>query len=284
MSSIIKFNILSRFTSAVQVTAEIECEEDASYGIKLGLAVRWAVKAGANLYGADLTRANLYGADLTRANLYGANLTRANLYGANLYGADLTRANLYGADLTRANLYGADLTRANLYGADLTRANLYGADLTRANLYGANLTRANLYGANLYGADLTRANLYGANLTRANLYGAKNLELAIAQTRILPEGTLIGWKKLRHNVIAKLEIPAEAKRSHAFGRKCRAEWVTCLEIIGAKNGVGVSMHDGTTEYRAGETIKPDKFDLNWQEECASGIHFFITREEAEAYD
>jgi hypothetical protein len=37
-------------------------------------ALEKAVKAGANLYGADLTRANLYGADLTRANNFDLDL------------------------------------------------------------------------------------------------------------------------------------------------------------------------------------------------------------------
>ena len=75
----IKFDVLNRFTGAVQFTAEIECDEGASVSVKLGLAVRWAVKARANLAGAYLA-----GADLARADLAGANLARANLAGAYL--------------------------------------------------------------------------------------------------------------------------------------------------------------------------------------------------------
>ncbi len=105
--------------------------------------------------------------------------------------------------------------------------------------------------------------------------------MVIAQTRILPAGSLIGWKKCRDDVIVKLRIPEEARRSHAFGRKCRAEFADVLEIIGAEQAV--SSHDGVTVYRAGERVTPDSFDENWQEECASGIHFFITKEEAENY-
>ena len=57
-----KFEIKNRWTGAVQVTAEIECEEGAEHSIKLGLAVKWAYKEGANLDGANLYGANLYGA------------------------------------------------------------------------------------------------------------------------------------------------------------------------------------------------------------------------------
>jgi len=48
----------------------------------LGLAVIWAVKNGANLYGTNLSGANLSGANLSGANLYGTNLSGANLSGA----------------------------------------------------------------------------------------------------------------------------------------------------------------------------------------------------------
>jgi len=146
---------------------------------------------------------------------------------------------------------------------------------------GAYLVGADLAGADLAGANLARADLAGADLAGANLAMAIDAELVIARTRILPEGALVGWKKLDRGVIAKLEIPAAAKRSHAFGRKCRAEYAVCLEVIGAE--FGVSMHDNATIYRAGETIKPHQFDDNWQNECAGGIHFYITREEAEAH-
>jgi len=185
-------------------------------------------------------------------------------------------ADLSGADLSDANLSDANLSRANLYGANLSDADLSGANLSDANLSGANLSRVNLYGANLYGADLSRANLSGANLS-----GAIRAELAIAITRILPEGDIIGYKKCKNDVIVKLKIPAEAKRSHAFGRKCRAEFAEVLEIFGSD--LGCSQHDGTTRYEVGKRVTCDKWSDDWQTECAGGIHFFITRLEAENY-
>ena len=205
---------------------------------------------------------------------------RANLYGADLYGADLYGANLSCADLSRA-----DLSRANLYGADL-----YGADLSRANLRGADLSRADLSRADLYGA-----NLYGADLSRANLRGAKNAELAQAKTVICPEGAIIGWKKAELDNdgcpltgIAKLLIPGDAKRSNASGRKCRASKAVVLaleEVDGTPfQGRAMSQRCRSCIYEVGKTVYPEEpyEDDRW-EECASGIHFFITREEAVAY-
>ncbi len=171
--------------------------------------------------------------------------------------------------------------RANLRGA-----NLYGANLRGANLRGANLTGANLYGANLTGANLRGANLYGANLTGANLRGAQNAEYAFALTNILPDGDLIGWKKLRGGLICKLRIPADARRSNATGRKCRAECADVLEIWDGDKAVdeGASKYGEYFVYRVGETVKVDNFDEDRWSECSSGIHFFITRIEAEKYE
>ena len=66
-----KFEIKSRWTGAVILTADIDCDDGASHGIQLGLAVKVAVKARANLARADLARADLAGADLVDANLAG---------------------------------------------------------------------------------------------------------------------------------------------------------------------------------------------------------------------
>ncbi len=237
-----KFEVKNRWTGKVQFVADIECDDNATLSVKIGLSVKWAVS--------------------NRADLREANLSGANLYGANLYGANLSEANLYGANLREANL---------------REANLRGADLREANLSGANL-----YGANLSGADLSEADLRGANLREADLSGAENIPaLTLAQTLITPEGDIIGWKKCKNDVIVKLLIPAEAKRHNATGRKCRAQFADVLEVIGSD--VGVSWHDGKTEYRVGQRVTCDNWGEDRFDECSGGIHFFITRAEAEDY-
>jgi hypothetical protein len=82
-------------------------------------------------------------------------------------------------------------------------------------------------------------------------------------------------------VIVKLRVPEAAKRSHAFGRKCRAEFADVLEVFGSDHGV--SSHDGVTTYRVGQRVMCDAWGEDWMQECSGGIHFFITRAEAEAY-
>jgi hypothetical protein len=207
----------------------------------------------------------------------------ANLSGANLSRADLSRANLSGANLSGANLSGANLSRANLSRANLSRANLSGANLSGANLSGANLYSADLSRANLYSADLSGANLSRADLSGANLSGALNADLVIARTRILGEGDLIGWKKCQYGKIVKLLIPKDAKRSHAFGRKCRAEYADVLEISEGKTAKSNSDTNSSVKpltYKAGERVVAHEWCEDFTQECAAGIHFYITEIEA----
>jgi uncharacterized protein YjbI with pentapeptide repeats len=131
------YEIRNRYTGAVQFSAEIECAPDAPSSTKLGLAVRVALKADADLSSANLARADLVRANLARANLAFADLAGANLADADLAGANLAFANLAGADLAGARLVGARLVGARLVGARLVGARLVGARLVGADLAGA---------------------------------------------------------------------------------------------------------------------------------------------------
>ena len=191
------------------------------------------------------------------------------------------------AILSGANLRGADLSRANLSGAVLSHADLSCANLSCAKLSNASLNGADLSGADLSGADLNGADLSYANLSRAILNGAiKDAKTILPHYRIAPEvGSFIAFKKLRNNVVATLEIPAEAKRtSSLIGRKCRAEFAKVV-ALSSNAVVGYAKHQspGAFPYRVGEIVRPDSFNDDIRLECTNGIHFFMTRREAEEY-
>jgi len=214
---------------------------------------------------------------------------RANLRRANLSEADLSGANLSGANLRRANLRRANLSWANLSWADLSGADLSGADLSGANLSWANLSGADLSGADLSGANLSWANLSGANLSWANLSGAiYNENTAFFALCCPEEGSFIGFKKAGEKII-KLQIPKNAKRSSATTRKCRcskAKVLSITEIDGSDSGITEirSDRDESFIYKVGETVSVSNFDENRWNECSTGIHFFITRDEAVRYN
>ena len=255
------------------------------------------------LNGEGGSRANLRDADLRNADLFGANLSNANLFGANLRGANLRDADLSNANLSNANLFGANLRGANLFGANLRGANLRNADLSNANLsnanlFGANLRGANLRGADLFGANLRNADLSNANLSNANLFGANLCEASIDQmmwniyTVFYPlqcpeSGSYIGYKKAS-GLVVELEIPADARRSSATSRKCRASKAKVLSITDINGnpagGQVKSNYDPNFVYAIGETVEVTDFDDNRWNECSTGIHHFITRAEAVIYE
>jgi uncharacterized protein YjbI with pentapeptide repeats len=237
---------------------------------------------------ADLSDANLRRADLSGANLSDANLSGANLSDANLRRADLSDANLSDANLRRADLSGANLSDANLRRANLSDANLSGADLRRANLSDANLRRADLSDANLRRADLSGANLSGANLRRADL---SDIHLSESTGFLLSqcptEGAFVGWK-IAHDLIVKLQICEDAKRSSATSLKYRCSKALVLAIENKDGSPSEltavsSNYNNQFMYKIGEIVEVPDFEENRFNECSAGIHFFIAREMAVQY-
>ena len=160
--------------------------------------------------------------------------------------------------------------------------NSCGAKGVRANLWNADLSGADLRGADLRGACLWNANLWGADL-----YGAKiNFYIACPE-----KGSFIAFKKAGNNYnnyIVELLIPEDAKRCSATSRKCRCDKAKVLSITkidGTSDGVDTvySIYDETFAYKIGETVEVKNFDDNRWNECSTGIHFFLTRQEAVEY-
>lgn len=166
------------------------------------------------------------------------------------------------------------------------------SDGKRANLCGANLCGADLRGADLHGANLSYANLCGANLSRANLRGADLCDADLSGADLpafqIPDGSIIGYKKLylpcgHTSVIATLRIDEHVPRTGTLvGRKCRAGSAFVLAISDG-NRSAVSTHNQYLQYNVGSHVFPDSYDPDPRVECTHGIHFFLTREEAEAY-
>ena len=159
------------------------------------------------------------------------------------------------------------------------------SEYDRADLRGVNLRGADLRGADLRGADLRGANLRGADLRGADLRGAKNVPFI---PYACPDfGMFIGFKKA-HDHIVVLEIPEDAKRLSATGRKCRCDKAKVLQIQnldGAESGLTEIASDRSSEfiYRVGEVVSVPDFDEDRWNECSTGIHFFINRQEAVDY-
>ena len=186
----------------------------------------------------------------------------------------------------------ANLRDAILSYAILRDANLSGTNLSYAILSGANLSGAILIGANLSYANLRDAILSGTNLSYAILIGAILSDEQIKQMnhhrpfQIIPqEGEFIAWKKGSDGCLINILIPKTAKRtSNLVSRKCRASEVKVLAIWDSQGNPVKECYgwqQGDFIYKVGRVAKPDSYNDDIRQECTNGIHFFVTREEAE---
>ena len=171
----------------------------------------------------------------------------------------------------------ADLSNVDLRYTDLRYTNLSNADLRYTNLSYSNLSYSNLKYANLRCADLSSANLKDIK-TNIHTIG---YNLACPET-----GSFIGYKKA-NGCIVKLLILEDAKRSSATTAKCRCDKAKVLDIENIETGKKVnevrSSYDSNFIYKVGEIVSVDNFDNNRWNECATGIHFFINKENAINY-
>ncbi len=143
--------------------------------------------------------------------------------------------------------------------------------------------RADFSGAYLSYADLSRAYLSYADLSGADLTNARGVP-GIA----CPEkGSFIGFKKARRKIV-ELLILEDSMRSSATTRKCRCSKAKVLSITnldGSDAGIKAVQSGRTANfvYSVGETVEVPDFETDRWKECAPGIHFFITRQEAVEY-
>lgn len=204
--------------------------------------------------------------------------------------ADFSNIDLRGVDFRNANLQYALFRKADLRFANLSGANLRGTDFEEADLRDASLTWADLQLANLRRCNLHKTQISGANLYGAHLENVLNINTIICRIPAAfyslqcPEfGAYIGYKHAG-GLIVKLEIPSDALRTSATSRKCRASKVKVLSITDvdgnpAENSIK-SDYDSNFVYTVGETVEVDNFETDRWQECAPGIHHYITREEA----
>ena len=197
------------------------------------------------------------------------------------------KADLSGIDLSYVDLSRADLTRANLSHTNLRKADLSYTNLNEADLSSTNLCEANLKGADLSHADLNYANLMGANLKQVNLDNVRyNACTSFFALQCPEEGSFIGYKKARGRIV-KLLITEDAERSNTTTRKCRCSKAKVLSITNKENTKEYdkvrSDFNYSFIYKVGEIVEVKDFDENRWEECSTGIHFFLTRDEAVRY-
>lgn len=274
----------------------------------------------ANLSGSDLTGADFSGACMQEANLFGAVISDAKFKNAYMRCATLTGAKIHRSSFEGANLAEASFMDAAISHTNMEKTIMARADITGASLYVVLMCGADLSGASFEGSKLGHVNMRMAVLSSANFASAQIRESCCFEHAHLTNATfasasiwidtsfdfadlhgcefdgeeknrlgrildrpVTGYKKSMEGDIVTLEIPAGAIVFSVNNRKCRTNRAKVVDTNGKPELS--SIFDRGFKYRVGDEIVPKgEFDLMYNAECASGIHFFLTREEAERYN
>ena len=256
----------------------------------------------------DLSDMNLANLDLTGIHFNNVDFTRTSFHYAKLY-----RASFYACTLTRAEFRMSNLTSASFQFCLLEDTSFWYTDMERVSINQCTAKNArrrtgfegqtsfyncNLYGSEFYGNHIKNASFYGSPMNGATLSSNDFINPKHFVPLVCPShGSFTAFKKVLTKegrpIIAKLTIPARAQRSSSTGRKCRASEAKVMGFYDyegkrlSKEIVPYACSTYTKRFRyyVGKTVYPkNSFDKDRWEECAGGIHFFITFQEAVEYN
>lgn len=248
----------------------------------------------------------------SRADFSFCRLEGIDFHGVYLDKANFENAVIHNCDFNSASLSMVEFNNAELYRCNFGLAKLSGAEFVDTKIFDCDFFGANLYSARFIGANIGYTNFKNAQINDRTCFNdvvARHLKDMPYIPMVCPEeGEFVAWKAVcastyastsdlfkdvHHTpILVKLLIPADAKRSSGFGRKCRASKAKVLDICNLdgreiKWKFGYRIHScwhWEFEYEVGKIIEPEEaFNEDRWSECASGIHFFMNRREAIEY-
>ena len=256
-----------------------------------------------NLDGAIFTGTTISGCHFSNCSFVGALFELCTIKDTVMRNSDFSNVSIGTTDITNVSFANsvfrnADFRNMHFYGdsIDMSCTKLEGASFYHCNFDKTSFIKSNMTDAHFGYSCLGESNLTDAWIRNTHFNNAY-IEKAMMPyfPMVCPdEGEFIAWKACRVSwgnevVIVKLLIPKDAKRSSGTGRKCRADKAKVLEfqsldgtkLNGKQKSCIVSWWNGRFTYNIGKIVKPEEpFCENRYEECASGIHFFMNREEA----
>lgn len=171
----------------------------------------------------------------------------------------------------------------NLQGMNFSNRDLSYYDFSGADLTGADFRNSNLTGAHIEGANLHFANLEGAILKDIHFDAATKY----FRMRCPEKGPFLGYKLCYNFRVVRLLIPADAKRCSATSEACRCNKAKVLSIQSVDQKVNFQEAEAFVDhrfiYRVGEMVHVKNFNEDRWTDSTTGIHFFMSREEAISY-
>lgn len=237
--------------------------------------------------------AKFWGCNLFDVKFSGANMMSIDCYNSSRKLTVIRSCSFYQANCSDASFNYTTLNHCDFIQANLSNTHFRSAIITSSQFFSANLTKA-------YFADIDCGTMEDANFD--NAFFSDNVT-NIKYPMLCPEeGSFVAWKKAiwkkdlnkKEEVLIKLQIPAKAKRSSGTGRKCRA---SAVKVLGFYDMNDNKLPDDITVrawyrddfiYTVGKTVKSlslgkPEFNTNRWDECSSGIHFFMNKQEAKDY-
>lgn len=180
----------------------------------------------------------------------------------------------------------------NFAKSNMIKTDFGGAFIENSSFCGACLTKVDFSNSTFVNSDFRESKIFSTSFSDCRCKHMYSENMPYFSFSCPSEGEFIGWKKVRTGTgcsgIVKLLIPADAKRvSSSVSNKCRCDKAIVLEIktlSGEDMKIAYSFHNSAFKYIVGNTVTPEfEFDDDVFKECASGIHFFIDKRDAERY-
>jgi hypothetical protein len=182
-------------------------------------------------------------------------------------------------------VHNGQFKNCNLANKSIRRAMFDSCIFTECNFSGSDINKTSLNDSTFRECNFNKTNLENTSMKGCSFKNCTFLDTTFPDFQIPQGQDLLGYKKVRYGTkgkIVTLLIPKQAKRTACLiSRKCRAEYAIVLKGAGRPCR---SSFNWNFIYKNGETVKPRyPYNPDPTQECTSGIHFFITREEAEDY-
>lgn len=186
------------------------------------------------------------------------------------------------------------ISHSNIYECQILSSSFSYSAFENSNIEGCLFDDCNFSVARWFNCSFYRSKFIDTLVPESCLL--ENVGLSLPQA-CPSEGEFIGWKKAMAlteedeviEVIIKLLIPAEAARSSATSYKCRCNKALVLDIetLDGQSAMVSTAHswwDSEFIYEIDKWVEVSDFWPDRFVECAPGIHFFVDRSAAVAYE
>lgn len=245
---------------------------------------------GVTIRNIDLSGINFNFVTFTNVKFWGVKMDETTFNNATLMGVSFINCNLSRSSFVNTELHKTNFTYSSLNDANLSCSRWFSCNLWNVSCVKSIWDVSNVFYTEFRECAFTGCSANGANWL--NMFFTNVKDAPNTMPMVCPEtGSFIGWKQAQYGenyYTVKLEIPEDALRSSGTSRKCRCSKAKVLAIqnfdgTDADVPCVYSKYCENFKYEVGKVVEEPNFTKDRWIDCASGIHFFMTRQEAIDY-